>query len=244
MNTKNIRSYDYRIDPQDIDHTKCAKIVAAGGYILDAAGEDAFNYGIGVAQLNEYNASWVLLRWNLEFSRLPNEYERVKVRTWVSDINRLMTTRNLIMTGEDGGVIGMAITNWAVIDLSTRRSKDLNAFSEYRVMLQDIPAPMELPLKLPPMTDGRLVKKHRVVYSDIDFNKHTNTMSYLKWALDTYPLERFEEGGLGKIEMNFIHESRHGELLSIYAGHDEETDKFEIRNEEDAVVCRISIGRR
>lgn len=239
-----IRSYGYRINSQDIDHTKRANIIAAGGYMLDAAGEDANRHGVGVAQLNERNLSWVLLRWAFRFTRLPGEYERVGVRTWVNDINRLMTTRNLIMSGEDGLDIGTAITNWAVIDLTTRKSKDISALREYAGLLQGtIPSPMELPVRLAPMKEGEKLAEHRVAYSDIDFNAHTNTMSYLRWVLDLFPLERFVGGGPGRVDMNFLHESRFGELLAIYGCDTGTAEYFEIRNEQDQAVCRISMDR-
>ena len=53
----------------------------------------------------------------VEIDRLPAEYERYTVGTWVGEIGRLMTTRNFIVTDAGGQRIAAASTLWAMIDV-------------------------------------------------------------------------------------------------------------------------------
>ena len=52
----------------------------------------------------------------IEMDRYPDEYEHYQIETWVSDINRLMTTRNFILHDRAGNAIGKGCTHWSMID--------------------------------------------------------------------------------------------------------------------------------
>ena len=86
----NKREYIYRIEPGDADFMKRATLMSLADYILHTAGEDADRGGFGVRDLNLHNASWVLTRMALEVERMPAEYERIRVTTWVSAVTRAM----------------------------------------------------------------------------------------------------------------------------------------------------------
>jgi acyl-ACP thioesterase len=54
-----------------------------------------------------------------------------------------------------------------------------------------------------------------VVYSDIDFNRHMNTMRYIDLIFDNVPLELIEQNNDLRIDLNFIAEARYGEVVTI-----------------------------
>ena len=130
MDTK--RTYNYRIEPRDVDFMRRATLMALVDYLLHTAGEDADRNGFGVRDLNLNNASWVLTRLAVEIDRMPDEYEPVRVTTWVSNITRAMTTRNFDILDARGERIAGAVSNWAMIDLSSRRLLDLHQLKSDR----------------------------------------------------------------------------------------------------------------
>lgn len=233
----NKREYIYRIEPEDADFMKRATLMSLADYILHTAGEDADRGGFGVRDLNLHNASWVLTRMALEVERMPVEYERIRVTTWVSAVTRAMTTRNFEVFDEKGVRIACAVTNWAMLDLSARRMLDLHLLPAYDSMTQDFPLPAALPCRLAPLSGGREYE-HAVVYSDLDFNCHANSVKYIQWAVDTLPLELLQQKRFARTDINFIREARYGERLRIVAA--EEALAFEIRNAEGEAVCRIA----
>ena len=108
--------YDYRIQPGEVDLTQRASIITLGDHILHAAGEDADRLGFGLRWMQSNNTTWVLSRMAIEMERYPDEYETYQIETWVSDVNRLMSTRNFILYDMQGSIIGKACTNWSMID--------------------------------------------------------------------------------------------------------------------------------
>ena len=114
---------------------------------------------------------------------------------------------------------------------------DLHLLPAYDSMTQDFPLPAALPCRLAPLSGGREYE-HAVVYSDLDFNCHANSVKYIQWAVDTLPLELLQQKRFARTDINFIREARYGERLRIVAA--EEALAFEIRNPEREAVCRIA----
>lgn len=236
MDTK--REYYYRIEPRDVDFMKRATLMSLADYILHAAGEDADRNGFGVRDLNVHNASWVLTRMALETDRMPEEYEPIRITTWVSGISRAMTTRNFEVFDRGGIRIACAVTNWAMIDLTERRILDLHLLPAYDSMIQEFPVPAALPRRLVSPSAAQ-EHRHRVVYSDLDFNCHVNSVRYIQWVVDTLPIEMLERRRFARTDINFMQETRHGELLTILSVCSD-VCSFEICNSRREAVCRIA----
>ena len=242
-------TYSYRIEPRDIDATLRVRVYTMGDLVLQAANDDADMLGFGVRDLNEgvgstgVEASWVLSRMALDVKRLPRRHEQIDIYTWVSDYGRLVTTRNMTVADGDGREIGAAVTQWAMIDLSTRRPLDLSALSSKRTSLVDREPPIERPRKVAAITTaeapGYAEKACQVAYSDIDFNGHVNSMKYLEWMVDMVPVEVLSRAEGMRIDINYLHEARLGETVTICRAQDTEKNLlFDIRNEEKISICR------
>ncbi len=231
-----------------------------GDLILGAAGDDADMLGFGVGDLNPGNASWVLSRMAVELRRLPSRGETIDIYTWVSDYGRLFTTRNMVLTSDDGGsghaedgdrgIIGAAVTQWAMIDLDTRRPLDLSPLSNKATSLVDREPPIERPRKVGSF-ECTSEQPYVVVYSDIDFNGHVNSMKYLEWMVDTLPAGVLAALSSIRFDINYMHEATLGETLTICSGPDTAnaaadatptpTHHFEIRNATGTPICRATI---
>ena len=66
-----ITSYNYRIEPQDVDFTLRASAASLINYMLNVAGMDAHNKGFGVEVLQDNSYTWVLLRFCIEITTRP-----------------------------------------------------------------------------------------------------------------------------------------------------------------------------
>jgi acyl-ACP thioesterase len=143
-----------------------------------------------------------------------------------------------------GVEIGAAVTLWAMIDLSTRRPLDLSALSSKGTSLVDREPPIEKPRKVAQIaaSDEVRLSPKTVVYSDIDFNGHVNSMKYLEWMVDVLPPDVPASLGAFRLDINYLHEAKLGEVLTIAstvtsAG----AYHFDIRNAEGASICRAAI---
>jgi acyl-ACP thioesterase len=235
-------TYKYRIEPRDVDATLRVRIYTMGDYILQAAGDDADTLGFGIRDLNSGNSSWVLSRMAVEMTRLPERHEEIAVYTWVSDYGRLVTTRNMVIHDESGVQIGAVVTQWAMIDLATRRALDLSELSNKGTSLVDREPPIDKPAKIAPF-EATLRRPHEVVYSDIDFNGHVNSMKYLEWMADSMPAGLLE-GAVGmRYDINYIHEATLGQRLTI-GNASSDRQLFDIQTGEGLSICKAAIVLR
>ena len=231
-------SYPFRVEPQEVDFSLRITLTALGGNILNIAGIDAHTRGFGVDALNKDNFSWVLSRIAFEFDYRPGEYVEYEIATWISDYGRMLSTRNFELTDRTGSRFGRVVSQWCMLDLTKRTAVDLRAVAEnHNDAIVDSPPPAEKPRKVP-ASGAQPVLTHRVAYSDIDFNRHVNTMRYIEMKLDVLPIERFAEERPMRLDINFLKESRYGETLSVALEEREAETLVEIRNDAGAVICR------
>lgn len=234
-------SYRYTVQPRDVDMTKRATIITLSDYILHAAGADADKNGFGIRILNEHNWTWVLSRLAVEVERLPEEYEEFEVATWVENATRIMTTRNFIITDNDGKELAKATSLWAMIDTVSRLPQDLSLNLDYANIVTGVPCPIEKPVKIGKV-EGEAVLHHKVAYSDIDFNQHANSMKYLQWMIDSLPLEKLISSHIRRIDVNFTHETLYGQDVSVYAYSKDGCDTFEVRHSDGTPACKAVIN--
>ncbi len=234
--------YDFRVEPQEVDFTLRARLAAMCGKILNTAGHDAHRNGFGTDVTMKDNNSWVLSRMAIEFDVLPTQYEDYKIRTWLNDTGRIISVRNFEMSDAEGKVFGRATSQWCIINLTSRRPCDLTPIIEmHRQYIFEEPAPCEAPHKL-----GAVETEHSVVrpivYSDIDFNRHVNTLRYIEMMIDALPIELLAEPHKVRLDLHFVKESRYGQILTVGYRHEQGTYLFEITSDEGAVICRATFA--
>ena len=120
----------------------------------------------------------------------------------------------------------------------SRIAVDLRAVAEsHNDAIVECPSPAEKPRKVP-APDAEPVLTHKVAYSDIDFNRHVNTMRYIEMMLDVLPIERFAEERPLRLDINFLKEARYGQTLSVALEERGSQTLVEIRSDAGAALCR------
>lgn len=176
--------YTYYADPQQVDFTLRMTVPALANEVLNTAGVDAQRKGFGIDKLNKENRSWVLSRMAIEIDDRPEQYSSYEIVTWVNEYNRMLSTRNFTLHDAAGREFGRAVTQWCIIDLGARKAIDLNTvIGTCADSIVDAPSPIEKPRKVTGIVPQHIAE-HRVVYSDIDFNRHVNTMRYINMMFD------------------------------------------------------------
>ena len=233
--------FNYIVDPKLVDFTDRISVSSMFDLILGAAGEDAHRRGFGIEFLAQNNCGWVLSRICFELDRLPKEYEQITLHTWINDYNRLSSTRNFALYDEEGNEFGRAVSQWCMLDYSTRMPVDMSIMAAaHEGHMVDAPSPCERPRRLAAI-DGEPIAQHKVVYSDIDFNRHMNTMRYIDIIFDSMPIEQVEQVNALRMDINFMREARYGDMLSLLASQSETSYAYEFRNAEGDALCRFSL---
>lgn len=230
-----------KVEPQHVDFTSRASVSSMCDIILYVAGLDAHNRGFGIDVLAGKNFGWVLSRMCVELDYMPKEYDEFTIHTWISDYNRLSSTRNFTLTNAEGCVFGRAVSQWCMLDFDTRMPVDMNTLAKvHDGTIVDCPSPCERPRRLGAIK-GEPIAEHKVVYSDIDFNRHMNTMRYIDIIFDTLPIEVPEQLNGFRLDMNFVKEARYGDNLVLMAEERDGVRMFEYRNEAGDALCRMAL---
>lgn len=232
--------YAFQLSPQDCDFREQVSLSALGDLILQAAGKSADENGFGMQKLNTENRTWVVSRMAIEMHRFPKWREWINIETWVEAVGRAATTRNFRITDSSDTVIGGASTLWAMIDVSTRRAVDLQLVDGLNEVASGIPSIVEKPKHLPSVEE-EMVKQHEVAYSDIDFNRHANSMKYVEWMLDCFSLDWHQKHAIKRCELNFIHEVFYGDNIAVFCKQQDDLSSFEIKKTDGSAICRMKL---
>lgn len=234
-----IGHYSFQMQPQDGDFTEHIFASSLGDYILQAAAKNADDNGFGVRELNRENYTWVLIRMAVEIIRMPTMYERISIKTWIESIRAATTTRNFAVYDEQNQIIAYSGTNWAMIDLTNRKPIDLGKLPTLTHYISGNPIPISIVSKLPSVTSP-LFTTRNVQYSDIDFNKHVNSMKYLQWILNEYSIDWYSHHAIKRFDINFLHEATYGDQINIHLQRNGLLDLYEMKRQDDS-LCKIQI---
>ena len=151
----------------------------------------------------------------VEFDCQPTQYTDYTVATWISDYGRVLSTRNFTLTDAAGREFGRAVTQWAMIDLQSRSAIDLSWVGDAHAdAIVDVAPPTDKPRKIRAVSPTATAE-HRVVYSDIDFNRHVNTMRYIEMMLDMLPVDMLTQEAPVRLDIHFLKECRFGQTLTV-----------------------------
>lgn len=221
-----IGTYEFVVDAYLSDFRGKATLPMIGGFMLQAATKHAEQRGFGYSAMTSRKRVWVLSRMAIEIYEYPQNETTFFIDTWVADVNKLFTERCFAFRNLDGKKIGYAKSIWASIDIETRKPTnvlELEGLSEY--INKEKECSIEGMKKIPPIKEADSINNFIVRYSDIDINKHLNSMKYIEHFVDIFDLGIFREKEIRRIEINYINEAHYGASIDMLK-KDAESDIF------------------
>ena len=229
-----------KVEPKQVDFTSRVSVSSICDMILYVAGVDAYNRGFGIDVLAGKNFGWVLSRMCVELDYMPKEYDEFTIHTWISDYNRLSSTRNFTLSDDEGREFGRAVSQWCMLDFDTRMPVDMNTLAKvHDGTIVDCPSPCERPRRLGAVK-SEPIAEHKVVYSDIDFNRHMNTMRYINLIFDSMPIEVPEKLEAWRMDVNFMREALYGDYLRLKSEACDNAASYEFENQAGEALCRFA----
>ncbi len=233
--------YTYTIDAYLTDFRGKATLPMLGGFMLQAATRHAEERGFGYSCMMSKQRAWVLTRMNIQLSSYPDNDTQIKLHTWVSDVNKLFTERCFAFEDQNGNYFGYARSLWASIDIQTRRPTNVLELEGMTDFISDKVCPIDSAGKLSLAKDADLVNSFIVKYSDIDVNKHLNSMKYIEHFVDIFPLELYLEKEIKGFEINYISEGQYASELLIFKKEVAENVYALEMKHEDKTICASKI---
>lgn len=173
--------------------------------------------GFGYDDLQKTRTVWVLSRMHLHFNRYPMWREEVKLTTWHKGAEGLFYLRDFLMTGSGGETLVAATTSWVVLNIDTRRiSRDSEVLDNGTACHDNALEHSCDKVRIPAGANAEKVGEHKVSYSDVDMNGHTNNARYIVWALDALGYDFAVNNPVKDLKINFNNETRPGDTVELY----------------------------
>lgn len=221
----------YEVFPTDVDAMEHCRLTSLERLFLNSAYAAANHFGFGASEMIERGITWVLLKFAMEVERLPLQKEEVEIETWVESANRLLTTRCFVMRDLEGNTLCSAVSEWSMLDIATRHPVNLLELSSITDVVTGDSSTVAKVRKIETV-DAEPSMVRTVCYSDIDYNNHTNSMQYLQWMLDAYPMHLLLEKPVRRLEITYNHEAVYGERVEVAYHETESSVTFNVGNQE------------
>ena len=195
----------------------------------EAAGRHAVHLGFGYDDLIKTNTAWILSRVHVEFLDTPKWREDITLTTWHKGLNRLFFLRDFLVTDAGGHERIKATTSCLVLNLETRRLvRDPKLMEEGIVCTENVIETPADKVVMPKGVEPEFVMEHVVAYSDIDTNAHANNAMYMQWAMDAVDYQIASTRQVKEFTINFNHETKAGDKVSIFRAAEEREDGLHI----------------
>lgn len=239
MNPK--KTYTYTIGAQDIDFRRKVSLASLANFVLVTAGRNASENGFGLLELQSDNYTWVLSRLVVDMYRFPADNDAISIETWIENVGTTFTTRNFKIADTTGEVIGYASSAWAVIDMRTRRTVLLDTLPGLRRFVVPDTTPIGVPSRIPNV-QGNVANSFSVKYSDLDINRHANSLHYIQWISDCFPLDFYLRHSIRRFEINFLKELTFDDEGEVHREMKGDGDYcFQIVTRDKGIVCRARL---
>ena len=237
--------YPFVVQPYQVDFQQKITLMDMGHYLLESAGIHADQRKFGLRDLMKEGKAWFLTRLTIQMDTYPLQYEKIWIETWVKEVGDVFTSRNFHILNAQKEVIGGASSSWVMIDLRSRRPQALKAYlgdAHIEAQKASLVAHTE---KVPsPDLNAAERSTYRVVYSDLDIMKHVNSIRYIQWVLDLFPIRLFEKRQLHRLDINYMAETVFGEAIEFRRETREEELEYLVeigKGGSGAPVCRSRV---
>ena len=221
---------EYRLRSSDFDKHNHIKLSSILDLFQDAAGQHAETLGVGFDAMLERSYLWVLVKIKLQILSQPKRFDKVLVRTWPLEPNRVNYRREYSIESETGEKLIIGSSEWVVINSEKRR---LVSDPGLYPFVDNFHPEMNFEEKITRVPDFEVTEAAYTVkpgFSELDRNNHVNNTRYASYVMDAInPDENYE---IDVFQIDFRKEVLQGSKLNIYHKNDGEITLAKGQSEE------------
>ena len=209
----------YTIDSRDLDCFDLCRPSALLGYLQDAAGLAAGQFGAtNVEMVRKYGHCWMVVRTGYTLDQPLHWGDQLRIKTWHRGGDKPLMFRDFMLE-VDGRSVGQALSIWTLVNLTDHSMTRADHFPEFtgtdggELIRQTKLPKLKLPAELAP------IQERLLHYSDTDGNGHVNNVRYADFLCDAAHLQTAPAGTFVKsLHIDYLRECKAGETLSLLGG--------------------------
>ncbi|MDN6162464.1 MAG: thioesterase [Atopostipes sp.] len=169
---------------------------------IEVSGEQTAQ--LDMPDISERGLRWIITQYNIQIERMPKASEKVRIRTFIEEHNRIFTYREFELYDKNDELLVHVLTVFALMNDKRKLSRipsDLaeGIGSKESKRIRRLKRP-----ELPEINGKKRHKNYQVGYYDIDSNFHANNSMYFIWMLETLGDEFLSRHDI--VEGNIIYE--------------------------------------
>ena len=227
------------IEPFDVDTLGRLRPQTLFAYLLNSAWNHAKGTNYGHDELSARNLMWVLIKMQILIKRLPTWGERITLETWGKRRVKLYALRDFTVASGTGEKLVSATSSWMVLDRTSGRPQRFDKKSDslpWQPGKDEIETNLE---KVQELKKDKELARFRVLFSDIDVNRHVNSARYLQWMIDSHSHEFLESTEAASIELSFLLEALPKDEVIVLSEATEDQELCSVRRAADGKeLCR------
>jgi acyl-ACP thioesterase len=191
-----------------------ASIASLFNILMEAAWAHAQVMDWGYDDLKNKNLLWVLSRMYMQIEKYPAWQDLIRLSTWSAGTDGIYAYREYHVENEKGDVILKASTAWLILDMNSRKIFRLSDFRN------TFPKRIEAnacrnPKRIKPDVHSDELVFSPVLYSELDINRHFNSVKSVERVLDNYGIDFLNIYEPAEIEINYLKEGQAGDSIAV-----------------------------
>ena len=205
-------------------------------YLTEMLGELSLD---GVSLREKYGCVWVFTRNRMEIDRDLMWKDRYIAESFISSARGAKMTVDTALKDTDGNICVYSRIEMCALDLKAqkiRRIRDVGVTSDTHVEAPE----REMDFSRLKHEGLEEVDTVLVKSGDIDFVRHTNNVSYVRFIMDTYSVREICDRPVRAIEVRYAGQTHEGDTLSIRKAVRDGKELFDVvHGDTTAVECEI-----
>lgn len=168
--------------------------------------------------------AFILTKVYMRFYEPAHAYDNITVDTWTGVESRGFTFYRSFRVKNGDAIIADALTTWCLIDIENHKLLPVTKFENNFVDETSLDVNMPRKIKFPLDKELEYIGKRKIVYSDIDYNKHMNNTHYPNMLIDFLPSP--ENYRVKELMLSFIQGAIYNDEIDIYRTQEDNTFYF------------------
>ncbi len=191
-----------------------ASITSLFNILIEAAWAHAQVMDWGYDSLKSNNLFWVLSRMYFQVEKYPDWQDQIHLNTWSAGTDGMYAYREYIVENDKGEILLRASSAWLILDMDTRKIFRLSEFRSTFPKRIDQNACRQ-PKRVKPDVHTEKLNFSPVLFSDLDINKHFNSVRYVERVLDDFGIEFLNSFEPAELEVNYLKEGQAGDQMAV-----------------------------
>ncbi|MCL1849806.1 MAG: thioesterase [Bacteroidetes bacterium] len=215
MYINNVYSREFHICGYDVDHNCRITIDKLLCMMHETAWSHVTHLKRGWQELQAEGLFWALAKLHLKIHKLPKWNDKIRIETWAKERESIMFMRDYEVFDETGELLCCAISEWMLVDYRLNKIVRLERLNTHLDYPKDRVAFEGRVPRLPRVEFPENSHFHTVVLSDLDMNQHVNNASYVRWVVDRFSYEQYNQLQIKELIINYVNQLKAGERYCI-----------------------------